>query len=93
MSFIQSRLVFATNTARITTLGLRSVKEDTSINEASGVIYLRPPVADVGTLEFGRFEEVLERGLLYGRQQVERWREDGTIARLVGGDKGTVIKG
>ena len=52
------------------------------INETSGVIYLRPPVADVGTLEFGRFEEVLERGLLYGRQQVEKWKEDGTITRL-----------
>ena len=37
----------------------------------------------MGTLEFGRFEEVLERGSLYGRQQVERWREDATITRLL----------
>ena len=61
------------------------------MNEISGVIYLRPPVADVGTLEFGRFEEVLERGLLYGRQQVEKWKKDGTITRLIGEGKETII--
>ena len=63
------------------------------MNEISGVIYLRPPVADVGTLEFGRFEEVLERGLLYGRQQVEEWRKDGTIARLIGKGKEAILQG
>lgn len=44
-----------------------------------GCRYLRPPVEEYGTLEFGRFDEIYEVGYRYGKQFLGRLRDQGVL--------------
>lgn len=42
-----------------------------------GVRYLRPPVENYGTLDFGKFEEIYQVGYKYGKEYLSKLRESG----------------
>ncbi|KAJ3579412.1 hypothetical protein NPX13_g1155 [Xylaria arbuscula] len=44
-----------------------------------GCIYMRPPVDDYGTLDFGKFDEIYERSLKYGQDFLARLKEQGIL--------------
>ncbi|GAW16076.1 hypothetical protein ANO14919_054990 [Xylariales sp. No.14919] len=44
-----------------------------------GCIYMRPPVDDYGTLDFGKFDEIYERSLKYGQDFLARLKEEGVL--------------
>jgi len=44
-----------------------------------GCRYLRPPVADYGTLDFGKFEEIYQVGYKYGQEFLAKLREQGVL--------------
>ncbi|KAI1425421.1 patatin-like phospholipase [Xylaria sp. FL1777] len=44
-----------------------------------GCIYMRPPVDDYGTLDFGKFDEIYERSLKYGQDFLARLKEKGVL--------------
>ncbi|GAM88059.1 hypothetical protein ANO11243_060890 [Dothideomycetidae sp. 11243] len=44
-----------------------------------GCRYLRPPIENYGTLEFGKFDEIYEVGYKYGKQYLAQLREQGIL--------------
>ncbi|KAH8681241.1 lysophospholipase NTE1 [Xylariales sp. PMI_506] len=44
-----------------------------------GCIYMRPPIDDYGTLDFGKFDEIYHMGYAYGKEFLERLREEGVF--------------
>ncbi|KAI8635310.1 patatin-like phospholipase [Xylariaceae sp. FL1651] len=44
-----------------------------------GCIYMRPPIDDYGTLDFGKFDEIYERSYKYGQDFLARLREEGVL--------------
>ncbi|KAI1176635.1 patatin-like phospholipase [Nemania sp. FL0916] len=44
-----------------------------------GCIYMRPPVDDYGTLDFGKFDEIYERSAKYGEEFLARLKEQGIL--------------
>ncbi|CAK7264891.1 phosphatidylcholine and lysophosphatidylcholine phospholipase [Sporothrix epigloea] len=44
-----------------------------------GCIYMRPPINDFGTLEFGRFDEIVQVGYQYGQTFLQKLREEGRL--------------
>ena len=44
-----------------------------------GCLYLRPPIDAYGTLDFGKFEEIYEVGYKYGKEFLEKVREEGVL--------------
>lgn len=44
-----------------------------------GCIYMRPPVDDYGTLDFGKFDEIYERSYKYGQEFLARLKADGVL--------------
>ncbi|KAK6075099.1 Lysophospholipase NTE1 [Seiridium cupressi] len=44
-----------------------------------GCIYLRPPIDDYGTLDFGKFDEIYQMGYQYGKETLARLREEGEL--------------
>lgn len=44
-----------------------------------GCRYLRPPVVDYGTLDFGKFEEIYQVGYKYGQEFMAKLREQGVL--------------
>ena len=44
-----------------------------------GCLYLRPPIDGYGTLDFGKFEEIYEVGYKYGKEYLEKVREEGVL--------------
>ncbi|KAI0013141.1 lysophospholipase NTE1 [Xylariaceae sp. FL0662B] len=44
-----------------------------------GCIYMRPPVDQYGTLEFGKFDEIYALGYKYGKDFLARLQEDGML--------------
>ncbi|KAI1828679.1 patatin-like phospholipase [Xylaria intraflava] len=44
-----------------------------------GCIYMRPPVDDYGTLDFGKFDEIYERSFKYGQEFLGRLKEKGIL--------------
>ncbi|CAK7230114.1 phosphatidylcholine and lysophosphatidylcholine phospholipase [Sporothrix eucalyptigena] len=44
-----------------------------------GCIYMRPPIDNFGTLEFGRFDEIVQVGYQYGQTFLQKLREDGRL--------------
>lgn len=44
-----------------------------------GCIYMRPPVDDYGTLDFGKFDEIYERSVKYGQEFLARLKEEGVL--------------
>ncbi|KAH9909060.1 hypothetical protein F4778DRAFT_715103 [Xylariomycetidae sp. FL2044] len=44
-----------------------------------GCIYMRPPIDDYGTLDFGKFDEIYEMGYEYGTDFLARLRKEGVL--------------
>ncbi|KAI1182400.1 patatin-like phospholipase [Nemania serpens] len=44
-----------------------------------GCIYMRPPIDDYGTLDFGKFDEIYERSVKYGQDFLARLKEQGIL--------------
>ncbi|CAJ2501977.1 Uu.00g048300.m01.CDS01 [Anthostomella pinea] len=44
-----------------------------------GCIYMRPPIDDYGTLDFGKFDEIYELGYSYGKEFLARLRKEGFL--------------
>ncbi|RKP01682.1 hypothetical protein CXG81DRAFT_11694, partial [Caulochytrium protostelioides] len=70
---IQSRLAYVT-----------SVQQLEAAKRIDGCCYLKPNVSRFGTLEFGKFDEILEIGYQYGKDVVAAWERDGTLAHRFG---------
>lgn len=56
---------------------------------AQGVRYMRPPVVEYGTLDFGKFEEIVSIGFEYGKRFVESMKKEAVGAE--GGIVGSVL--
>src|SRR5690606_3270693 len=69
---VQSRLAYVS-----------SVKQLESAKATPGVYYLKPPVQEFGTLEFGRFNEIFECGYKYGKEMIEKLEKEGALGDLV----------
>ncbi|KAL3296913.1 lysophospholipase NTE1 [Colletotrichum asianum] len=44
-----------------------------------GCFYMRPPIDDYGTLDFGKFDELYQMGYKYGQDFLQKLREDGVL--------------
>ncbi|KJR82456.1 lysophospholipid hydrolase [Sporothrix schenckii 1099-18] len=44
-----------------------------------GCLYMRPPIDDYGTLEFGKFDEIVQVGYHYGQDFLQKLRDDGRL--------------
>ncbi|KAI1498928.1 hypothetical protein F5X99DRAFT_301176 [Biscogniauxia marginata] len=44
-----------------------------------GCIYMRPPVDEYGTLDFGKFDEIYEMGYKYGKEFLAHLKEEGVL--------------
>ncbi|KAG9256441.1 uncharacterized protein F5Z01DRAFT_510521 [Emericellopsis atlantica] len=47
-----------------------------------GCIYMRPPIDDYGTLEFGKFDEIYRVGHKYGEDFLQTMRENGALPMM-----------
>ncbi|KAL0944463.1 patatin-like serine [Colletotrichum truncatum] len=44
-----------------------------------GCFYMRPPIDDYGTLDFGKFDELYQMGYKYGQDFLQKLRDDGVL--------------
>ncbi|KAI0890440.1 lysophospholipase NTE1 [Annulohypoxylon maeteangense] len=44
-----------------------------------GCIYMRPPIDEYGTLDFGKFDEIYGLGYKYGKEFLDRLKEEGVL--------------
>jgi lysophospholipid hydrolase len=58
-----------------------------------GVLYMRPPVFEYGTLEFGKYEEIYLAGYNYAMEMIEGWERDGVMEDAFGIGQGRRKKG
>ncbi|KAG9035559.1 phosphatidylcholine and lysophosphatidylcholine phospholipase [Tulasnella sp. JGI-2019a] len=65
---IQSRLAYV--------LSISSLEE---AKATPGCFYIQPPVQAYGTMQFSKFEELLEIGYKAGIEALDKWREDGAL--------------
>ena len=45
----------------------------------TGCLYMRPPIDPYGTLDFGKFDEIYQVGYTYGREFLDRLRNEGSL--------------
>ena len=45
----------------------------------AGCLYMRPPIDDYGTLDFGKFDEIYQIGYKYGQDMIQRLKLDGKL--------------
>jgi predicted acylesterase/phospholipase RssA/CRP-like cAMP-binding protein len=45
----------------------------------TGCLYMRPPIDPYGTLDFGKFDEIYQVGYAYGREFLDRLRNEGSL--------------
>ncbi|KAF9206031.1 phosphatidylcholine and lysophosphatidylcholine phospholipase [Haplosporangium sp. Z 27] len=69
---LQSRLAYVS-----------SVKQLEAAKATPGIFYLKPPVQDYGTLEFSRFLEICEVGYEYGKEMIEKWKQEGKLSHIL----------
>ncbi|KAG0337649.1 phosphatidylcholine and lysophosphatidylcholine phospholipase [Podila humilis] len=69
---LQSRLAYVS-----------SVKQLEAAKTSPGLHYLKPPVQDFGTLEFGRFLEICDVGYEYGKEMIAKWNKEGRLGNLI----------
>ncbi|KAI8361347.1 hypothetical protein B0O80DRAFT_380547 [Mortierella sp. GBAus27b] len=69
---LQSRLAYVS-----------SVSQLEAAKATPGMFYMRPPVQEFGTLEFGRFMEIYEVGYEYGKTMLKTWRKEGRLGQLL----------
>lgn len=49
-----------------------------------GVIYMRPPIEDFATLDFGKFDEIYHVGLAYAEETLTKWEKQGKLPQIAG---------
>ncbi|ODV94454.1 hypothetical protein PACTADRAFT_44793 [Pachysolen tannophilus NRRL Y-2460] len=52
-----------------------------------GVIYLRPPIENYATLDFGKFEEIYRVGASFGNSIFKEFEDNGTMPEVKGANK------
>lgn len=45
----------------------------------SGCLYMRPPIDPYGTLDFGKFDEIYQVGYTYGKEFLDRLKNEGSL--------------
>jgi lysophospholipid hydrolase len=48
-----------------------------------GCLYMRPPIDAYGTLEFAKFDEIYELGYLYGKEFLQRLKNEGELRGVI----------
>lgn len=79
MAEIQQRLAYVS-----------SVGELERAKTAPGVIYMRPPIDDYATLDFGKFEEIYDTGARYGHDFLKKLEDAQKMPQIPGA---TITKG
>lgn len=46
---------------------------------STGCLYMRPPIDPYGTLDFGRFDEIYQVGYTYGKEFLDRLKNEGSL--------------
>jgi len=54
-----------------------SVKQLDHVKRLPECIYVQPPVSHYTTLEFSRYQEIVNTGYQHGRELIQIWREQG----------------
>lgn len=72
MMDIQSRLAY-----------VASVNALETAKRTPGVKYLRPPIDQYATLDFGKFQEIYTVGLNYGEEMVSKWEQNDSLPDIV----------
>jgi hypothetical protein len=70
---IQQRLAYISSVSQ-----LETAKAD------EDVLYLRVPVTQFGTLDFGKFHDIEQVGYKFGKEMVQHWKATGVMDRLSG---------
>lgn len=73
MSEIQMRLCYVS-----------SVNALERAKNTPGIIYLRPPIENYATLDFGKFEEIYNVGSIYGHMVLKELAETGKLPQIAG---------
>lgn len=68
LSEIQARLAYVS-----------SIENLERAKTTPGCLYMRPPVAGYGTLEFGNFDEIYQVGYTYSKQYLDRLKNEGSL--------------
>lgn len=75
---LQSRLAYVS-----------SVGQLEAAKATPGMFYLKPPVQEFGTLEFGRFLEIHDVGYEYGKTMLKTWKKEGKFGHLLSENEST----
>ncbi|KAJ1672502.1 phosphatidylcholine and lysophosphatidylcholine phospholipase, partial [Spiromyces aspiralis] len=78
LSDVQSRLTYCA-----------SVTQLEWAKKAEACIYLKVPPGTSGVLDFGKFDELYEKGYRYGRAWVDAWKREGILDQWLNGYKPT----
>ncbi|KAJ5110510.1 Lysophospholipase nte1 [Penicillium argentinense] len=68
LSEIQARLAYVS-----------SIENLERAKNTSGCMYMRPPIDPYGTLDFGKFDEIYQLGYAYGKEFLDRLKNEGTL--------------
>jgi lysophospholipid hydrolase len=47
-----------------------------------GCVYMRPPIDEYGTLDFGKFDEIYNLGYKYGQEFIQKMRDKKALPML-----------
>ncbi|KAL7754395.1 phosphatidylcholine and lysophosphatidylcholine phospholipase [Sorochytrium milnesiophthora] len=70
---IQSRLAYVSC--------IRQLEEAKTLH---GCFYLRPPVTQFGTLDFGKFDAIYQVGYRFGQETMQSWAKEGVLELFTG---------
>ncbi|KAJ5376058.1 Lysophospholipase nte1 [Penicillium cosmopolitanum] len=68
LSEIQARLAYVS-----------SIENLERAKNTSGCLYMRPPIDPYGTLDFGKFDEIYQLGYAYGKEFLDRLKNEGSL--------------
>jgi lysophospholipid hydrolase len=68
LSEIQARLAYVS-----------SIDNLERAKSTAGCLYMRPPIDPYGTLDFGKFDEIYQVGYAYGKQFLDRLKNEGSL--------------
>ncbi|KAJ5119336.1 Lysophospholipase nte1 [Penicillium atrosanguineum] len=68
LSEIQARLAYVS-----------SIDNLERAKNTAGCLYMRPPIDPYGTLDFGKFDEIYQVGYAYGREFLDKLKDEGSL--------------
>ncbi|KAJ5691821.1 Lysophospholipase nte1 [Penicillium macrosclerotiorum] len=68
LSEIQARLAYVS-----------SIENLERAKNTAGCLYMRPPIDPYGTLDFGKFDEIYQVGYAYGKEFLDRLKNEGSL--------------